>query len=89
MPIGKQLIPGVLLCLALAAATADHSFNVDVPRIPWAPMHLAGTPDGRQARSLHESPRTKMSSKRQRSCSTRTGHLIFTSLTNKEKVIQV
>jgi quercetin dioxygenase-like cupin family protein len=62
MPVGKKTMGGILLCLGLMAATGDHSFKVDVPTIKWTPMHVAGLPDGVQGRSLHENPRTKMSS---------------------------
>jgi quercetin dioxygenase-like cupin family protein len=62
MLISKKTAAAALLCLGLAAATTDHSFKVDVAKIPWAPMHVAGLPDGLQGRSLHENPRTKMSS---------------------------
>jgi hypothetical protein len=43
MLISKKTAAVGLLCLGLAAATADHSFNVDVAKISWTPMHGCGT----------------------------------------------
>jgi quercetin dioxygenase-like cupin family protein len=61
MLIRKTAFIGGLIGLALLATTGDHSFKVDVSAVPWAPVQPPGMPPGLMGRSLHENPRTKMS----------------------------